>query len=70
MSDKATKTKAGLFKMLAEAVRNTQPQRIEATENEPILDMQAEPKRKTHPRKARLILKATAKAYAPGQHPR
>jgi hypothetical protein len=44
MSDK--KTKAELFEMLAEAVRNTQPQPIGATQPEPIRDAQPELKRK------------------------
>lgn len=59
MSEKTTKTKAELFKMLAEAVRNTQPQPIEA---EPTLDVRAQPKRKTQLRKSRLTSKTIAKA--------
>jgi hypothetical protein len=47
MSDKTTKmTKAELLQMLAEAVRNTQPQLIGATHPEPIRDNQPELKRK------------------------
>jgi hypothetical protein len=54
MSDKiAKKTKAELHEMLAEAVRNTQPQ--------PVRDAQPEPKRKTQPHKTRPAPKHTAK---------
>jgi hypothetical protein len=49
MSDKSnTKTKADLYAMLAEAVRNTQPQ----PQPEPIRDVQPAPKRKTQTRPA------------------
>jgi hypothetical protein len=41
MGDKAIKTKAELYAMLAEAIRNTQPQ--------PVRDPQPEPMRKTRP---------------------
>jgi hypothetical protein len=58
MNEKTTKTKAELFRMLAEAVRNTQPQPIEA---DPIFDVQAEPRRKTPPRKGRPSSKRIAK---------
>jgi hypothetical protein len=44
MSDK--KTKAELLEMLAEAVRNTQPQPVN-TQPEPVRDAQPEPKHKT-----------------------
>jgi len=48
MSDKTTKTKAELLEMLAEAVRNTQPQSIGgATQPEPIRDAHRALKRKT-----------------------
>jgi hypothetical protein len=48
MSDKAhTKTKAELHAMLAEAVRNTQPQPVRNTQPEPVRDAQPEPRRKT-----------------------
>ena len=43
MSDK--KSKAELFQMLAEAVRNTQPQPV-STQPEPILDAQSAPRRR------------------------
>jgi hypothetical protein len=43
MSDK-TKTKAALLEMLAEAVRNTQPQPVRNTQPEPVRDAQPEPK--------------------------
>ena len=47
------KTKAELHEMLAEAVRNTQPQ--------PVRDVQPEPERKTQPHKTRSAPKHTAK---------
>jgi hypothetical protein len=54
MSEKTgKKTKAELHEMLAEAVRNTQPQ--------PVRDVQPEPERKTQPHKARSAPKPTAK---------
>jgi hypothetical protein len=43
MGDKTIKTKVELYAMLAEAVRNTQPQ--------PVDDPQPEPKRNTRPSK-------------------
>jgi hypothetical protein len=61
MGDKvAKKTKAELHAMLAEAVRNTQPQPVN-TQPEPVRDPQPEPKRKTRPHKSRPALKRTAK---------
>ena len=60
MSDK-TKTKAELLEMLAEAVRNTQPQPVRSTQPEPVRDAQPESKRKTQPRKTRPAPKRTAK---------
>jgi hypothetical protein len=51
MSDK--KTKAELLEMLAEAVRNTQPQPVGNTQPEPVHDPQPERKRKTQSRKTR-----------------
>jgi hypothetical protein len=48
MSDK--KSKAELHEMLAEAVRNTQPQSVRNTQPEPVRDAQPEPTRKTQPR--------------------
>jgi hypothetical protein len=59
MSDK-TKTKAELLEMLAEAVRNTQPQPVRNTP-EPLRDAQVEPKRKTQSRNTRPAPKPTAK---------
>jgi hypothetical protein len=54
MSEKTgKKTKAELHEMLAEAVRNTQPQ--------PVRDVQPEPERKTQPHKTRPAPKHTAK---------
>ena len=47
MTEKTTKTKAELLAMLAQAVRNTQPQPISAPQPEPIREVQPEPKRKT-----------------------
>jgi hypothetical protein len=53
MSDKAhTKTKTELLEMLAEAVRNTQPQSVN-TQPKPVRDVQPDPKRKRRPRKTR-----------------
>ena len=60
MSDK-TKTKAELLEMLAEAVRNTQPQPVGNTQPEPVRESQPEQKRKTQPRKTRPASKRTAK---------
>ena len=59
MSDK--KTKAELLEMLAEAVRNTQPQPVGNTQPEPVHDPQPERKRKTHTRKTRPASQRTAK---------
>ena len=59
MSDK--KTKAELLEMLAEAVRNTQPQPVGNRQPEPILDPQPERKRKSQSRKTRPPLQRTAK---------
>ena len=54
MSEKTgKKTKAELHEMLAEAVRNTQPQ--------PLRDVQPEPERKTQPHKTRPAPKHTTK---------
>jgi hypothetical protein len=54
MSDKTkTKTKAELLEMLAEAVRNTQPQPVAHTHREPEQEIQ--------PRKTRPAPKRTAK---------
>jgi hypothetical protein len=54
MSEKTgKKTKAELHEMLAEAVRNTQPQ--------PVRDVQSEPEHKTQPHKTRPAPKHTAK---------
>ena len=49
-------TKTELLQMLAEAVRNTQPQPIAATQPEQILDAQPEQKRRT-----RAVSKLTTK---------
>ena len=59
MSDK--KTKAELLEMLAEAVRNTQPQPVGNTQPEPVHDPQPERKRKTQSRKTRPASQRTAK---------
>lgn len=62
MSDNATKkTKAELLEMLAEAVRNTQPQPI-ATAPDSIRDAQPKPKRKTRPVPKRTVKTKTASA--------
>ena len=49
MSDKTTKTKAELLEMLAQAVRNTQPQPISAPQPEPARDAQPQLKQKARP---------------------
>ena len=59
MSDK--KTKAELLEMLAEAVRNTQPQPVGNTQPEPVHDPQPERKLKTQSRKTRPASQRTAK---------
>lgn len=58
MSDK---TKAELLKMLAGAVRNTQPQPVGNTQPEPVLDPQPERKRKTQSCKTRPASQRPAK---------
>lgn len=50
MTERTTKTKAELLNMLAEAVRNTQPQpRINVTQTDPTSDARPKPKRNTRP---------------------
>jgi len=53
MTRPSTPTKAELHEMLAQAVRNTQPQ--------PVRNEQPEPKRNVRPRKTRPAAKRTAK---------
>jgi len=61
MSDKVVnKTKAQLHEMLAEAVRNTQPQPV-TTQPEPVRDERREPKRKKQSRSKRAAPKRTAR---------
>jgi len=61
MSDKVVnKTKAQLHEMLAEAVRNTQPQPL-ITQPAPIRDERREPKRKQKSRSKQSAPKRTAK---------
>ena len=57
----ARKTKAELLEMLAEAVRNTQPQPVGKTQPEHVRDPQPERKPKTELRKTRPASKRTAK---------
>jgi hypothetical protein len=58
MSDRTIKTKAQLLEMLAEAVRNTQPQPPRAAvQPDPIRDPESGPKRKVRP-----VAKRTTKA--------
>jgi hypothetical protein len=59
MSEK--KTKAELLEMLAQAVRNTQPQPVGNTQPEPVHDPQPERKRKTQSCKTRPASQHTAK---------
>jgi len=63
MSDK--KTKAELLEMLAEAVRNTQPQPVGNRQPEPVVD---ERKRKTQSRETRPASQRTAKKIKPLGH--
>jgi hypothetical protein len=58
MSDK--KTRAALYEMLAEAVRNTQPQPV-PKQPEPVSNTQPAQQRKTQPRNTRPAPKRTAK---------
>jgi hypothetical protein len=60
MTKPSTPTKAELHEMLAEAVRNTQPQSVN-TQSEPVRDVQPGPKRKSRPRSTRSEPKRTAK---------
>jgi hypothetical protein len=58
MTKPSTPTKAELHEMLAEAVRNTQPQPVN-TQTEPVRDVQPNPKRR--PRNTRPAPKRAAK---------
>jgi hypothetical protein len=58
MTKPSTPTKAQLHEMLAEAVRNTQPQPVN-TQTEPVRDVQPNPKRR--PRNTRPAPKRAAK---------
>jgi hypothetical protein len=60
MTKPSTPTKADLYQMLAEAVRNTQPQPVIA-QPEPAVDVTPAPKRKSQPRTTRPAPKRTAK---------
>jgi len=60
MTKPSTPTKAELHEMLAEAVRNTQPQPV-STQPGPVRDVQPDPKRKGRPRNTRPAPKRTAK---------
>jgi hypothetical protein len=60
MTKPSTPNKAELREMLAEAVRNTQPQPVRNEQPEPVPDTQPEPKRNPRPRK-RPAPKRTAK---------
>jgi hypothetical protein len=57
---KPSPTKAELHEMLAQAVRNTQPQPVN-TQPEPACDAQPGPKRKPQPRNTRPAPKRAAK---------
>ena len=62
MGDKVIKkTKADLYAMLAEAVRNTQPQPVCDPQPEPRRKTQNAPKRETRSHKTRPALKPTVK---------
>ena len=60
MTGPSTPTKAELHEMLAEAVRNTQPQAVN-TQPEKARDVQPDPKRKGRPRNTQPAPKRTAK---------
>lgn len=61
MSDKTIKkSKAELYAMLAEAIRNTQPQPVD-TQPEPVRSARPAPKPKTQPRNAQPAPERTAK---------
>ena len=60
MTTPSTPTKAELHEMLAEAVRNTQPQPVN-TQPQPVRDVRPGPKRKKRPRNRRPAPKRTAK---------
>ena len=49
MGDKAIKTKAELYAMLAEAIRNTQPQPVRNEQPEPVRNTRHAPKRNSRP---------------------
>jgi hypothetical protein len=62
MSDKTIKqSKAELHEMLAEAVRNTQPQPVPNAQRDPVRNAHPEPERDTRPRKTRPAPKLSAK---------
>jgi hypothetical protein len=60
MTKSSTPTKAELHEMLAKAVRNTQPQPVDA-QPEPVGDVQPDPKRKGRPRNTASAPKRAAK---------
>jgi hypothetical protein len=60
MTKPSTPTKTELHEMLAEAVRNTQPQPVN-TQPEPVRGVQPDPKRKRRTRNTRPAPKRTAK---------
>jgi hypothetical protein len=60
MANPSRPTKAELHQMLAEAVRNTQPQPVN-TQPEPVRDVQPDSKRKRQPRATRSAPKRKAK---------
>jgi hypothetical protein len=64
MTKPSTPTKAELHEMLAEAVRNTQPQPVRNEQLEPVRNTQPEPKGKTRsaPKRTAKIKSARAPA--------
>jgi hypothetical protein len=64
MKENTTKTKAELFRMLAEAVRNTQPQPAADAPPEPIRDAQPKLKRKMDRVQKRTVKTKSARASA------
>ena len=63
MTKPSTPTKTELHEMLAEAVRNTQPQPVN-TQPEPVRGVQPDPKRKRRPRNTRPRRNARPKSKA------
>lgn len=70
MGEKTIKTKAELYEMLAEAVRNTQSQSVNVRQLGPIRDAQPEADRKARPASKRTTKRRNARASARRKQPR